>query len=59
MTLYVQYTKNQDVKKWLPYELIFAAYLEYIEINNFVRLYSNLLTLYVQSLVGLGGADPP
>ena len=27
MTLYVQYTKNQAVKKWLPYKLICASYI--------------------------------
>ena len=49
MTIYVQYTKNQAVTNWLPYELICAAYLEYIVIINFVRPYPNLLILYVQS----------
>ena len=49
MTLYVQYTKNQTVKKWLPAELICAVYLEYIVIINFVRPYPNLLNFYVQS----------
>ena len=48
MTLYVQYTKNQAVKKWLPAELICAVYLEYIVIINFVKPYQNLLNLYVQ-----------
>ena len=28
--LYVQYTKNQVVKKWLPFDLICAVDLEYI-----------------------------
>ena len=48
MTLYVQYTKTQAVKKWLPFELICAVYLEYIVTIHFVRPYPNLLTLYVQ-----------
>ena len=48
MTLYVQYTKNQAVKKWLPLELICAVYLEYIVTIYFVYPYPSLLTLYVQ-----------
>ena len=48
MTLYVQYANTLDVKNWLPLELIFAVYLEYIVFIHFVRPYSNLLTLYVQ-----------
>ena len=48
LTLYVQYMKNQSVKKWLPFELICAAYLEYIVTIHFVCSYPNLLTLYVQ-----------
>ena len=48
LTLYVQYTKNPAVKKWLPFELTCALYLEYIETNGFVRPYSILLTIYVQ-----------
>ena len=46
--LYVQYTKTLAVKKWLPFELICAVYLEYILTIHFVRPYPNLLTLYVQ-----------
>ena len=34
------------VKKWLPFELICAIYLEYIVTIPFVRPYPNLLTLY-------------
>ena len=48
LTLYVQYTKNQAVKKWLPFELIYAVYLEYIVTIHFVCPYPNLLTFYVQ-----------
>ena len=48
MTFYVQYTKTQAVKKWLPLELICAVYLEYKVTIHFVRPYPNLLTLYVQ-----------
>ena len=48
LTLYVQYIKNQVVKKWLLFELICAVYLEYIVTNNFVQPYPNLLTLHVQ-----------
>ena len=48
LTLYVQYTKNQAVKKWLPFEFICAVYLEYIVPIHFVRPYPNLLTLFVQ-----------
>ena len=47
-TLYVQYTKNQAVKKWLPVELICTVYLDYIVTIHFVCKYLNLLTLYVQ-----------
>ena len=46
MTLYVQYIKNQAVKKWLPLELICAVYLEYIVTIHFVCPYPSLLTLY-------------
>ena len=49
MTLYVQYTKNQAVNNWISYELICAAYFEYIAIITFVQPYQILLTLYVQS----------
>ena len=48
LTLYDQYTKTLAVKNWLPFELIFAVYLEYIVTNHFVRPSPNLLTLYVQ-----------
>ena len=48
LTLYVQYTKNQAIKKWLPFELICAVYLEYIVTIHFVCPYLSLLTLYVQ-----------
>ena len=48
LNLYVQYTKNQAIKKWLPFKLICALFLEYIIIIHFVRPYPNLLTLYVQ-----------
>ena len=48
LTLYVQYTKNQAVKKWLQFELICEVYLEYIVTIHFVRPYPSLLTLYVQ-----------
>ena len=34
LTLYVQYTKNPGVKKWLPFELICSVYLEYIVPSN-------------------------
>ena len=37
LSLHVQYTKNQMFKKWLQFELIFAAYLKYIVISNYVR----------------------
>ena len=47
-TLKVQYTKNQVVKKWLLFELIFAVYLEYTVTIKFVWPYPNILTLYVQ-----------
>ena len=48
LILYVQYTKNQAVKKWLPFKLICAVYLEYIVTIHFVCPYPNILTLYVQ-----------
>ena len=48
LTFYVQYTKNQAVKKWLPFEFICAVNLEYIVTIHFVRPYPNLLTLYIQ-----------
>ena len=48
LTFYVQYTKTLAVKKWLPFEFIWAVYLEYIVTIHFVRLYPNLLTSYVQ-----------
>ena len=48
LTLCVQYTKTQTVKKWLPFVPICAVYLEYIVTIHFVRPYPNLLTLYVQ-----------
>ena len=48
MTLYVQYTNNQAVKKWLPLELRCAVYLEYIVTIHFVCPYPSVLTLYVQ-----------
>ena len=38
LTLYVQYTKNQAVKKWLPCEPISVVYLRDIVTINFVRL---------------------
>ena len=47
LTLYVQYTKNQAVKKWLQFELICEVYLEYIVTIHYVRPYPSLLTLYV------------
>ena len=34
LTLYVQNTKNQAIKKWLPFELICAVYIEYIVIKE-------------------------
>ena len=49
LTLHIQYIKNQTVKKCLPFELICAAYLEYIVIINFVRPYTNILTLFIQA----------
>ena len=48
LTLYVQYTKNKVVKKWLPFELICAVGLEYIVTVHFVSPYPSLLTLNVQ-----------
>ena len=42
-------TKNQAVKKWLPFELICAVYLDYIATIHCVCQYPNLLTLYVQN----------
>ena len=48
LTLYVQYTKNQPVKKWLPFELLCEIYSKYIVTIHFVRPYPSLLTLYVQ-----------
>jgi hypothetical protein len=48
LTFYVHFSKNQAVKKWLPYELIFAVYLEYVDTSNFVWPYPILLTFYVQ-----------
>ena len=48
LTLYVQYTKNQAVKKWLTFEPICAVYLEYIVTIHYVCPYPNLLTVYVQ-----------
>ena len=45
VTLYVQYTKNPVVKKWLPFELIYAVYLEYIVASHFVQSYLIILTL--------------
>ena len=48
LTLYVQFTKNQAVKKWLSFELIHAVYLEIIVTYNVVQLYPILLTFYVQ-----------
>ena len=37
LTLYVQYTKNTAVKKWLSFEHICAVYIQYIETCNSVR----------------------
>ena len=48
LILYVPYTKNQAIKKWLPYELICAAYLKNIATMNIVQLNPNLLTFLVQ-----------
>ena len=48
LILYVQYSQNQAVKKWLPFEFICAVNLEYIVTINFVHPYPNLLTLYAQ-----------
>ena len=48
VTLCVKNTKNQAIKKWLPFKLICAIYLEYIVSITLVRSYPNLLTLYVQ-----------
>ena len=48
MTLYVQYTKNQAIKKWLPLEIRCAVDLEYIVTIHFVCPYPSLLTLYFQ-----------
>ena len=48
LTSHVQYIKNQAAKKWLPFELIFTVYLEYIATITFVGSYPNLLTLNVQ-----------
>ena len=47
-TLYVQYTKNPDIKKWLSFELICGVYSEYIVNSNFAQPYPILLTLHVQ-----------
>ena len=47
-TLYVQYTKNPDIKNLLPFELICAVYLESIVTSNFVQHYPFLMTLNVQ-----------
>ena len=45
-TLYVQYTKNQAVQKWLQFELICAVYMDYIVTIHFVCQYpKGLLTL--------------
>ena len=30
------FSKNQAVKKWLPFELMCAVYLEYLDTSNFV-----------------------
>ena len=48
LTLYVQYTKNQAVKKWLPFELLWEVYLVYIITIHFDRPQPSLLTLYVK-----------
>ena len=48
LTLYVQYTKNQAVQKWISFRSLCAVYLEYIVTIHFVRPYPNLLTLFVQ-----------
>ena len=45
---YVQYTKNQALINWFPFELIFAVYLEYIVSSHFDYSYPIILTLYVQ-----------
>ena len=41
-------TKNQAVKKFLPFELICAVYLKYTVTITFVQPYPNTLNLYVQ-----------
>ena len=47
LTLYVQYTKILTVKKWLPFELICAVYLEYIVTIHCVRPYPMLLVVSI------------
>ena len=46
--LYVQYIKNQAFKKWLPFDVICAAYLKYTVTYNCVWLSPIFMTLYVQ-----------
>ena len=50
LTLYVQYTKNPAVKKWLPFEVMSAVYIVtlYIVPFSFVQPYPIYLTSYVQ-----------
>ena len=46
VTLYVYH--SLVIKKWLPFAIICALYLEHIESIHFVRLHPILLTLYFQ-----------
>ena len=54
LTFYAQYTKNQNVRKWLSFELVFALYF---------RVYSNLLlcpmheTMWIQGYRVVRGED--
>ena len=41
--------RTKPSKKWLPFELICAMYLDYIGTIHFVSQYPNLLTLYVHN----------
>ena len=47
VTLYVQYTKNHSIKKWLLFDPICAVYLDYIVTSNCVRC-NQFFWLYVQ-----------
>ena len=48
LTLYVQYIKNKAIKKWLPFELRCAVYLEYILTIDFIHPNQNLMIIYIQ-----------